>query len=316
MPIHISKNPEFNIPPGTIITGKWHQKEYQILKPLGYGAQGSVFLAHSEHGRVALKFSLDNANVISEVNVLKKFSKVRGGALGPSLYDVDDWVTGRGTYSFYAMEFINGTPLFDCVRVRGYEWTPIFILQLLNDLDRLHQEGWVFGDLKPENLIVTGPPLKLRWLDVGGITQIGRSIKEYTEFFDRGYWGMGSRRAEPACDLFAVSMIMIYLADFRRFEKGDQPEKRLLMKVTQHPLLRPYSSVLTKALKGEYKDARSMREELLVNTNETIGQVNRNNNYKGGGNRRQKKKSEWKGTFILALVIFFAYFIYVTFFVM
>jgi len=29
-----------------------------------------------------------------------------------------------------------------------------------------------------------------------------------------------------------------------------------------------------------------------------------------------RKKKEWKGTFILALAIFFAYFIYVTFFVM
>jgi len=315
MPIHISKNQDFNIPPGTIITGKWHKKQYQVLKPLGYGAQGSVFLAHSEHGRVALKFSWDNANVTSEVNVLNKFSKVRGSALGPSLYDVDDWVTGRGTYSFYAMEFINGTPLLDCVRVRGFEWAPIFILQLLNDLDRLHKEGFIFGDLKPENLIVTGPPLKLRWLDVGGITQMGRSIKEYTEFYDRGYWGMGSRRAEPSYDLFAAAMIMIHLADSIRFEKGDQPEKQLLMKINQHALLRPYSSVLTKALKGQYKDASTMRKELLGNTNETITEVNRINN-KDGGSRSRKKKSEWKSTLFLAIAIFFAYFIYVTFFVM
>ena len=35
-----------------------------------------------------------------------------------------------------------------------------FVLQFLNDLDNLHENGWVFGDLKPENLIVTGPPPK------------------------------------------------------------------------------------------------------------------------------------------------------------
>lgn len=315
MPTHLSKNQDFNIPPGTIITGKWHQKQYQILKPLGYGAQGSVFLAHSERGRVALKFAWDNANVTSEVNVLNKFSKVQGSALGPSLYDVDDWVTGRGSFSFYAMEYINGTSLFDCIKVRGFEWVPVFILQLLKDLGRLHHEGWVFGDLKPENLIVTGPPLKIRWLDVGGITQNGRSVKEYTEFFDRGYWGLGTRKAEPSYDLFAVAMIMIYLADFKRFEKNDQPEKQLLLKINQHPKLIPYAPVLTKAIKGEYKHALEMREEWFEKTNETIGQVHRINNKDRSG-RHQKKGSEWKSTLIVAVAIFFAYFIYVTFFVM
>ncbi|MGV3488457.1 MAG: protein kinase domain-containing protein [Tuberibacillus sp.] len=315
MPTHISKNQDFKIPPGTIITGKWHQKQYQILKPLGYGAQGSVFLAHSEHGRVAVKFSWDNANITSEVNVLEKLSKVRGSALGPSLYDVDDWVTGRGTFSFYAMEYIHGTPLFECIRVRGFEWAPILILQLLNDLDRLHKEGWIFGDLKPENLIVSGPPLRIRWLDVGGITQIGRSVKEYTEFYDRGYWGMGTRKADPAYDLFSVAMILIHAADFKRFEKNAQPEKQLLLMVNQHPLLKPYASVLTRALKGEFEDARTMRLELLDHSNETIMGVKRINN-KDGGRRSHKKKSEWKSTFILAVAIFFAYFIYVTFFVM
>ena len=314
MSIHISKKQDFNIPPGTIITGKWHQKQYQILKPLGYGAQGSVFLAHSERGRVALKFSWDNSNVTSEVNVLNKFSKVQGETLGPSLYDVDDWMTSRGAFSYYAMEYINGTSLFDCIRVRGFEWAPIFILQLLKDLDKLHKEGWVFGDLKPDNLIVTGPPLRIRWLDVGGITQIGRSIKEYTEFFDRGYWGMGSRKAEPSYDLFAVTMIMMNLADFKRYEKNNEPEKQLLMKVNEHPHLKLYSSVMSKAIKGEYKNAPTMREELLEKINETKEHSLRINNNDVQA-RHQSKKTEWKGTVILATIIFFAYFIYVTFFV-
>ena len=71
-------------------------------------------------------------------------------------------------------------------------------MQLLNDLDKLHQNGWVFGDLKPENLIVTGPPPKIRCIDVGGTTIKGRAIKEFTEFYDRGYWGLGQeKRTQP-----------------------------------------------------------------------------------------------------------------------
>ena len=40
---------------------------------------------------------------------------------------------------------------------------------------------------------------------------MGSSIKEFTEFYDRGYWGLGSRKAEPSYDLFAVAMIMIQM---------------------------------------------------------------------------------------------------------
>ncbi|WP_347836547.1 hypothetical protein [Gracilibacillus sp. JCM 18860] len=56
-----------------------------------------------------------------------------------------------------------------------------------------------------DNLIVSRNPVRLRWVDVGGTTLIGRSIKEYTEFYDRAYWQMGTRRAEPSYDLFALA---------------------------------------------------------------------------------------------------------------
>lgn len=58
----------------------------------------------------------------------------------------------------------------------------MLISQLLSSLSAIHREGWVFGDLKPENLIVTGPPPQIRCIDVGGTTKEGRAIKEYTEF--------------------------------------------------------------------------------------------------------------------------------------
>ncbi|WP_188499092.1 protein kinase domain-containing protein [Pullulanibacillus pueri] len=310
----LSKNRSIHFSPGSIIMGKWHQKQYQIIKPLGYGARGTVFLANSEKGRVALKFGFDNSGVTSEVNVLNKFSKVQGEPLGPSLYDVDDWVTKKGTYSFYAMEYINGIPLMDCIKVRGFEWAIVFLLQLLKDLGRLHEAGWVFGDLKPDNLVVTGPPLKIRWLDVGGTTMLGRSIKEYTEFFDRGYWGFGTRKAEPSYDLFSATMIIVNAADGYQLKKGQHPEKQLTQHILQHKKLAPYSEVLIKALYGKYATAEDMRKALLPKLNETHTKERRNTNVKPI--RRKNKKKEWKGPMILASVILLAYVLYVTLFIM
>ncbi|MBT2679204.1 protein kinase family protein [Bacillus sp. ISL-35] len=249
--------------PGTIIEGKWHHNRYTIIKELGFGANGIVYLARHDNKQVALKMSDNGMSVTSEVNVLKAFAKVQGSALGPSLLDVDDWERPGKKVSFYVMEFIKGPDFLAFLEQKGPDWTGVMILQLLADLQQLHDNGWVFGDLKPENLIVTGPPARIRCIDVGGTTMQGRSIKEFTEFFDRGYWGLGSRKAEPGYDLFAVAMIMVNTAYPKRFTKKSGGISEIMEKVKQSPELRRYEKVIYNALSGKYRSAKEMRTDLL-----------------------------------------------------
>ena len=177
---------------GTIIKGKWHLKSYEIKGKLGEGAIGAVYLCQASGKVAALKISEKQTSMTMEVNVLKALEQVRGNRLGPVLLDVDDWIAPNGViYSFYVMEYIKGESMERFIKKNGAVWIGPLLLQLIEDLEGLHQAGWVFGDLKPDNLIVGFSPPRVRWVDVGGTTQIGRSIKEYTEFYDRGYWGMG-----------------------------------------------------------------------------------------------------------------------------
>ncbi|WP_415818396.1 protein kinase domain-containing protein [Mesobacillus thioparans] len=249
--------------PGTIIEGKWHHNRYTIIKELGFGANGIVYLARHDNKQVALKMSDNGMSVTSEVNVLKAFAKVQGSALGPSLLDVDDWERPGKKVSYYVMEFIKGPDFLAFLEQKGPDWTGVMILQLLADLQLLHDNGWVFGDLKPENLIVTGPPARIRCIDVGGTTMQGRSIKEFTEFFDRGYWGLGSRKADPGYDLFAVGMIMVNTAFPKRFTKKSGGISEIMEKVKQSPELRRYEKVIYNALSGKYRSAKEMRTDLL-----------------------------------------------------
>lgn len=249
--------------PGTIIEGKWHHNRYTIIKELGFGANGIVYLARYNNKQVALKMSDNGMSITSEVNVLKSFAKVQGSALGPSLLDVDDWERPGKRVSFYAMEFIKGPDFLAFLQQKGPDWTGVMILQLLADLQLLHENGWVFGDLKPENLIVTGPPARIRCIDVGGTTMKGRAIKEFTEFYDRGYWGLGSRKADPGYDLFAVGMIMVNTAYPKRFTKKSGGINEIMDKVKQSRELKIYEKVIYNALAGKYQSAREMRTELV-----------------------------------------------------
>ena len=320
------------VAPGTVITGKWHSNKYTVLKELGYGANGIVYLAKFKNSQVALKMSDNGMSITSEVNVLRSFAKVQGSTLGPSLLDVDDWKSNRGQISFYTMEYIQGPDLLTFIQNKGKTWTTVLFLQLLNDLNTLHENGWVFGDLKPENLIVTGPSPKIRCIDVGGTTIKGRAIKEFTEFYDRGYWGLGTRKADPAYDLFAVAMIMINTAYPKRFNKtsGGLPQLREAIRTQKD--LHPFEKVIVRALQGHYTNALQMRTELMSlalgrqnpgsvpkstatnpkstiqsqKINQTGSQPKTRHNY-----RKKKKKSRWAETFVITMSIALLYFLYI-----
>ncbi len=324
---------QYRISPGTVIKGKWHSKQYVIIKELGFGANGVVYLAKHNDTQIALKMSDNSMSITSEVNVLKSFAKVQGPpTLGPSLFDVDDWHSSYGRLSYYAMEYIHGPDLLAFIQKKGKAWVPVLFLQLLSDLDKLHENGWVFGDLKPENLIVTGPPPTIRCIDVGGTTIQGRAIKEFTEFYDRGYWGLGSRKADRGYDLFAVAMMMINTAYPQRLTKTTGGLAQLKEAIRQKPELKRFEKVILKALQGHYQTAGQMRVDLLAAMSD---QKNSHNSTKtagvstagskrpamqqaaGGGPmsrqqyRKKKKKSGWMEFFFISIVLCVLYSMYI-----
>lgn len=281
------KKPNSSPGKGTVIRGKWHHQAYRVKRKLGSGAIGSVYLCEHNGRNKALKISGNSASMTVEVNVLKSLEKVQGNQLGPSLFDVDDWVGPDGAnYTFYVMEYLQGESLGDFIKQNGEEWIGVLMLQLLDDLERLHQAGWVFGDLKTDNLLVVSSPAKIRWVDVGGTTRSGRAIKEYTEFYDRGYWGLGSRRAEPSYDLFAFVMIFLEIFFPNRFERNANPEKLLLAKINQIPSLRAYRPCLRKAIQGNYQTSSQMKREMAA----LLYQIQRSS-----GKYRNRRRSTTRG---------------------
>ncbi|WP_243292562.1 protein kinase family protein [Bacillus sp. FJAT-47783] len=316
---NMSMNNNFNVTPGTVIKGRWHARTYQVERLLGRGAVGQVYLATSQHGKVALKLSENSMGITSEVNVLKRLAEAQGSILGPSLIDVDDYYHPllKKHLPFYVMEYIEGEHFIKFVQTRGLEWADILILQLLSDLDKLHQSGWVFGDLKPDNLIVTYPPVKIRCIDVGGTTRIGRSIKEFTEFFDRGYWEVGMRRAEPSYDLFAVAMIMINVVYPKRFSKKGNGKDYLTQMIESHPYLNKRKKLLTNALNSSYSSAAFMKKELMQLLSDEkkpkMRKSTMNSRTSPPPNRKQykkKKKKQRRGVFETVFIVIFLAFLY------
>ncbi|WP_234414435.1 serine/threonine protein kinase [Paenibacillus sp. CAA11] len=254
---------DFVLEPGTLITGRWRGGKYKVKRLLGQGANGVVYLVQTP-GRpesYALKMGYDTIDLQSEINVLKALQFQSHGRGIPSassyLVEVDDYRMKDQKIPFYVMRYIKGEPLSFFVARKGADWLGLAGLSLLRQLRKLHESGWVFGDLKPENVLVS-PYGEAELIDYGGVSLIGRSVKQFTEWYDRGFWNAGSRSADEAYDWFAFSVVCIHLlagSELKAAARG-LPQVRsvqdLLAIVDKVPRLAPYAGWLKSGLTGKF----------------------------------------------------------------
>jgi len=253
---------QYDAKPGDLIKGKWTGHVWRIEREIGRGANGVVYLVTGAVGRAALKFA-DSASVASETNALTALERVRGTSPGPFFIEADDLEKKETVYPFFLMEFIDGPMLHTFIKGKKEEWAIILLIWLLAFLESLHRLGYVMGDLKPENFIVTNKK-KIRAVDVGGITKFGRSIKEYTMLYDRAAWQAGTRKAEPAYDLFGAAVLTVALVHKEAVQKALGHTDELGEIVQSSPVLQPIAPVLCNAFESKYDSASDMKKELLL----------------------------------------------------
>lgn len=243
---------------GTTIIGKWKQARYRVDRLLGEGANGKVYLVQRDRAWFAMKLGFDSIDLQSEINVLKLLAD-KQSALGTQLVDVDKLFAPDGKeYSYYVMRYVRGVTAADYLLRQGVEWLPLAALNLLDKLSKLHAAGWIFGDLKAENVMVSDYG-RVELVDFGGATEIGKSIRQFTEVYDRGYWNAGSRSADSAYDLFSFGVLCIHLLEpgrLMRLSRQLLPQNRsaadLMQLVNESQALKPVSAWLSLAFTGGF----------------------------------------------------------------
>jgi serine/threonine-protein kinase len=263
----MSSDPLFQ--PGQTVAGVWHKRRYTVEGLLGRGANGEVYRVVDESGRrLALKASLQSAGLALEHKILKRLQEVaRGGDLGPCVFDLDDVEVGGRKVFFLVMEMVRGTSLHAFLQRRGAHWVPVLLLQLCTILERLHGTGHAFGDLKAENCLIDEASGVVRLVDFGGVTPFGRGVKEYTEWYDRAWWGRGSRMAEEGYDVFALIMLaaLLLAPDLQKkaTESGVPNGARLRNALLCDPRFAPWRGVFQDVYDGRIRTVPCFRQRLL-----------------------------------------------------
>jgi len=199
------------LPIGFIIIGKWNGKAYKVVRLLGSGENGTVYLVNSDEGRYALKMSNSAYDLSYEVQAIKRLNETQGTFLGFSIFDIDDFLYKEKIFTYYVMPYQKGITLKNYLfgKAPG-EYIEVY-KKIATNLANIHNDGWVFGDLKSEHILINSDNKEISLIDYGGLTIIGEGIRQYTEIFDRGNWKAGTRKADPHYDLFSLTMIFIQL---------------------------------------------------------------------------------------------------------
>ncbi len=133
---------------------------YRLLRTLGTGGMGEVFLAEHEliGRRVAIKrlhdqFSRDPQAVRRFFDEAKLINQISH----PNIVEVTDLVCDQQNL-YYVMELVEGTTLLDVIkREKGLPLERVLRvgLQLADALDAVHNAGIIHRDLKPDNVLLT-----------------------------------------------------------------------------------------------------------------------------------------------------------------
>jgi len=249
---------ELLLRPQVRVTGRWHGRSYTIVRELGRGAIGVVFLVERDCQSYAMKVSSDNLALQSEINALQS---LRPFGKQPFLLETDDFLLAGQTCIYYIMRFVDGVHFREFLLHRGPDWLPALGINVLERLRGIHEQGYVFGDLKSDNLIVAtnGRP---ELIDYGGVTAIGRSLRQFSERYDRAFWQAGSRVADPAYDILSFAIVCIECLAPHSFNRlCELPGKlrtvaALLKLLDMEPALRSLRRFFRAAILGQLRTSR------------------------------------------------------------
>ncbi len=216
------------------------QNRYRIVEKLGSGGFGEVFAVRDEKSCHKVKFikvlkvlNLENfppSEKDKAIALFQREAKVLSHLNHPGIPKVepDGYFTieaDRETIHCLVMEKIAGENLLTWLKQRDNQ--PIasslaidWLKQLLEILQKLHQNHYFHRDIKPENIMVK-PDGKLVLIDFGGVRQINNTYlvklgedAEHTRLMSpQGYTPIEQMngKAVPQSDFFALGRTMVHL---------------------------------------------------------------------------------------------------------
>jgi len=243
---------------------------YQILKKLGQGSRGAVYLGKDPYieRQVAIKiYRLPDGISPREVEAYKKRFFVEaqsaGGLTHPNIVAIYDAELHQGL-CYIAMEYVDGPTLekfCDPHNLLPLERVLRIALSTCRGLEYAHQNGVIHRDIKPSNIMLSSAgQVKITDFSVAYVVKVNRSTLVKGLYGSPGYMSPEQVREEPITkrsDLFSLGSVLYELLTGKKAFGGENEYSILYKIVNEEPPpvleLRPelpkaFESILSKAL--------------------------------------------------------------------
>ncbi len=147
--------------PANDLVGQVVADRYHVVKKLGEGGMGQVYLA--EHVKMGRRSAIKvmNPSMVHDPDAVARFNREASNAsriAHPNVCAIYDFGETPDGLIYLAMEFIEGEPLTDLLEREGalpLERAASIFLQTAEALQAAHDLGIVHRDLKPDNIMLT-----------------------------------------------------------------------------------------------------------------------------------------------------------------
>ncbi|MBU7007814.1 protein kinase domain-containing protein [Phosphitispora fastidiosa] len=241
--------------PGQVITGRWERNCYQAVRFLGSGGSGLVYLVRDKEARLrAMKISTDIVGISHEHRILIHLNNNCGlndSNVVPRVYELDDFQLGPVVYHFLITEYFTGKSLGRLVGRTKCGRALAIGVQAIWFLSCLHKAGFIFGDLKPGNIILDGEHDEIHIIDYGSVSVKGHCLKQYTPGYDRASWQAGDRIADEGYDMFSLGMLLLSLVLGKQKQTGNHSLNEVISIAVKKIRDKTLRNLIVKCLKQE-----------------------------------------------------------------
>jgi serine/threonine-protein kinase len=244
------------------IIGQWTGKTYTLIRRLGAGGVGEIYLVQDSNGTIlALKLSEDMISITKEYRFLCRF-KDKGFA--PKVYDLDDFSKQDKTYHYFTMEYIRGINLKSAIKNNTMDIKTKLNLMciIVQIVKQINEEGYIYTDLKHENIMVDSKNSLIRLIDFGSLVQAGSSVKEFTPMYDRLCWGKGKRIADGRYQAFAIAILFISLVLNKSLDPDKDKLEQIMSSLRRKKVSARVFEVIASCLEGQVGDCNTLYHQI------------------------------------------------------
>lgn len=212
------------------VTAEWHQADaekqlektpmlgaYRLLKPLGTGGMGHVYLAERADGSFKKQVAIKMSQFQVKASMIKRFENERqilAKLNHPHIAQLLDGGAAQDGRPYLVMEYVSGTDIASyCIEKKlGLRARLRLILQICEAVSYAHQQLVLHRDLKPNNILVNEQnQVKLLDFGIGKLLDEDRELTQTaTQIMTRSYASPEQIKGEQvttASDLFSLAVV-------------------------------------------------------------------------------------------------------------